>query len=77
MHQLITVNVKSLLQFFLFIRTTTCAKNILPKVGRVDRALVRNLIVGYVTADQAKRPEILRCLKHNVAIFGNNLLLIG
>jgi len=30
------------------------------QVGRVDRALVRNLIVGYVTADQAKRPEILR-----------------
>jgi len=30
------------------------------QVGRVDRALVRNLIVGYVTADQAKRTEILR-----------------
>ena len=37
--------------------------NIPFKVGRVDRALVRNLIVGYVTADQSKRPEILRCLE--------------
>ena len=35
-------------------------KNSYWQVGRVDRALVRNLIVGYVTADQAKRPEILR-----------------
>ena len=36
------------------------------KVGRVDRALVRNLIVGYVTADQAKRPEILRFRKQSL-----------
>ena len=29
-------------------------------VGKVDRSLVKNLVVGYVTADAARRPEILR-----------------
>ena len=47
------------------------------KVGRVDRALVRNLIVGYVTADQAKRPEILRCLESHLPFFGDLHFLIA
>ena len=32
------------------------------QVGRVDRDLVKNLVLGYVTADQNKRPEILRVI---------------
>ena len=30
------------------------------QVGRVDRDLVKNLVVGYVVADDTKRGEILR-----------------
>merc|ERR1719342_876121 len=32
------------------------------QVGRVDRDLVKNLVVGYVTADESKRPEVLRII---------------
>ena len=32
------------------------------QVGRVDRDLVRNLVVGYVTADPTKKPEVLRII---------------
>ena len=32
------------------------------QVGRVDRDLVRNLVVGYVTADPNKKPEVLRII---------------
>ena len=32
------------------------------QVGRVDRELVRNLVVGLVTADPGKRQEILRII---------------
>eukprot|EP00092_Neocalanus_flemingeri_P005733 GFUD01006173.1.p1 GENE.GFUD01006173.1~~GFUD01006173.1.p1 ORF type:complete len:1637 (+),score=606.37 GFUD01006173.1:190-5100(+) len=32
------------------------------QVGRVDRDLVKNLVVGYVTADDSKKPEVLRII---------------
>eukprot|EP00088_Acartia_fossae_P054777 TRINITY_DN6322_c0_g1_i16.p1 TRINITY_DN6322_c0_g1~~TRINITY_DN6322_c0_g1_i16.p1 ORF type:complete len:1229 (-),score=429.49 TRINITY_DN6322_c0_g1_i16:385-4071(-) len=32
------------------------------QVGKVDRDLIKNLILGYVTADAGKRPEILRII---------------
>ena len=32
------------------------------QVGKVDRDLVKNLILGYVTADHNKRSEILRII---------------
>merc|ERR1719318_810191 len=32
------------------------------QVGRVDRDLVKNLVVGYATADDAKKPEVLRII---------------
>jgi len=31
-------------------------------VGKVDRDLVKNLVVGYVTADDSKKPEVLRII---------------
>merc|ERR1719508_313191 len=32
------------------------------QVGRVDRDLVKNLVVGYATADVSKKPEVLRII---------------
>merc|ERR1712142_1210095 len=32
------------------------------QVGKVDRALVKNLVVGYATADDSKKPEVLRII---------------
>jgi len=32
------------------------------QVGRVDRDLVKNLVVGYATADDSKKPEVLRII---------------
>jgi hypothetical protein len=29
-------------------------------LGKVDKSLVKNLVVGYVNADSAKKPEVLK-----------------
>ena len=32
--------------------------------GKVDKCLVKNLVVGYAAADAAKRPDVLRDHSH-------------
>ena len=54
---LFSTNVLNLLNFATQNEISSASNH---SAGKVDKCLVKNLVVGYAAADAAKRPDVLR-----------------